>query len=84
MCAMSMAFSKTPQWPHSNSISPYTGFHVGSSSCHTHAQPDFDIFDRLQNHGASTNLEHIKPMTHDRAKLDVLMPAQDVMYHEHW
>jgi hypothetical protein len=29
---MSMAFSNTPQWPHSNSISPYTARHPGSSS----------------------------------------------------
>lgn len=33
MCAMSMAFSNTLQWLHSNSISPYTGFHAAFSSC---------------------------------------------------
>lgn len=34
-CAMSIAFSNTPQWSHWNSISPYTAFQTGSSSSGT-------------------------------------------------
>lgn len=34
-CAMSMAFSNTPQWSQLNSISPYTAFQAGSASSGT-------------------------------------------------